>query len=79
LFVIAAALMAMYVLNKRFALFVESSGGATLGLVFKPSVIEGVQIDSQRVQDVVALTRELIIAAQRGGATTPGQSPNMYG
>lgn len=67
LLLIASASMFMYALNKRFALFIESSGGATLGLVFKPSMIEGVQVDEQRVQQIVTLTRELIIAAQRGG------------
>jgi hypothetical protein len=79
--VIALAMMIAYALNKRFALYVESSGGATLGLVFKPSVIEGVQVDSQRVQAVVDLTRELILAAQRGGGAQPsyGHAPATYG
>lgn len=62
----ALVCVVLYAIRRRFAVFVESSGGAVFGLVFLPSVIEGVQVDIQRVQSVVDLTRELVIAAQRG-------------
>ncbi|MDQ7780894.1 MAG: hypothetical protein RDV41_14450 [Planctomycetota bacterium] len=63
-FGIAVGLAIVYALEKRMALFVESSGGATFGLVFKRSVIEDVPVDIAKVQVVVDMIRELVIASQ---------------
>lgn len=66
--VIALILVISYALGKKMALYVESSGGATFGLIFKRSVIEGVAVDIDRVKAVVDLIRELVIAAQHRSA-----------
>ena len=55
---------AMYSLEKRMALSVESSGGAVFGLVFKRSLIEGVAVDVNKVKEVIAIIREMALAAQ---------------
>lgn len=64
-FVVAAVLVVAYFLSKKMAVFVESSGGATFGLIFKRSVIEGVTVDIDKVKAVVDIIRELVIACQQ--------------
>src|ERR1043166_1130910 len=59
-FVVAAVLVVAYFLSKKMAVFVESSGGATFGLIFKRSVIEGVTVDIDKVKAVVAIIPELV-------------------
>jgi hypothetical protein len=63
--VLAAIFVAAYFLSKKMAVFVESSGGTTFGLVFKPSVIEGVTVDIEKVKTVVDMIRELVITCQQ--------------
>jgi hypothetical protein len=63
--VVAAVLVVAYFLSKKMAVFIESSGGAALGLIFKPSVIEGVPVDIQKVKSVVDIVRELVITCQQ--------------
>lgn len=72
LLVVAAVLVVAYFLSKKMAVFVESSGGATFGLIFKPSVIEGVTVDIEKVKVVVDVIRELVIACQHQRDPTPG-------
>jgi len=66
--VVAAILVVCYFLSKKMAVFVESAGGATFGLVFKPSVIEGVTVDVEKVKAVVDIIRELVITCQQKNA-----------
>lgn len=66
--VIALILVIAYFLSKKMAVFVESSGGATFGLIFKPSIIEGVTVDITKVKAVVDIIRELVIACQQRAA-----------
>jgi len=61
---IVAACLVFYWLEKRMALYVESTGGAIFGLVFKRSIIEGVEVDINKVKAVVDLTREMVLQAQ---------------
>ena len=63
--VLAAIFVVAYFLSKKMAVFVESSGGTTFGLVFKPSVIEGVTVDIEKVKTVVDMIRELVITCQQ--------------
>ncbi len=44
-------LILVYVLSKKFYLEIHSQGGPSIGLLFKPNVIEGVQIDVERHRD----------------------------
>jgi hypothetical protein len=62
---VAAILVVAYFLSKKMAVFVESSGGTTFGLVFKPSVIEGVTVDIEKVKTVVDMIREMVITCQQ--------------
>lgn len=64
---VAFFLLVSYILSKKMAIFVESSGGATFGLVFKPSIIEGVTVDDVKVRAVVGLIRDLAARSQRKG------------
>lgn len=64
---VAAVLLVSYILGKKMALFVESSGGTIFGLVFKRGVIEGVPVDIDKVKAVVEIIRELVIASQAKG------------
>jgi len=59
--VIAVALMAVYVLTKKFFIEVHPHGGPAIGLLFKPNVIEGVPIDVGKALAVVALIRDMIV------------------
>lgn len=63
--VVAVVLVIAYFLSKKMAVFVESTGGATFGLIFKPSVIEGVTVDIEKVKAVVDIIRELVITCQQ--------------
>ena len=63
--VLALVLVVAYFLSRKMAIFVESSGGATFGVIFKRSVIEGVTVDIAKVKSVVDIIRELVIACQQ--------------
>lgn len=63
--VIAGILAIAYVLSKKMAVSVESAGGASFGLVFKRSIIEGVPVDIDKVKVVVDIIRELVITCQQ--------------
>jgi hypothetical protein len=54
-------LVLVYVLSKKFYLEVYSQGGPSIGLLFKPNVIEGVQIDVERALSIVTVIRDLVV------------------
>lgn len=66
----AVLLILMYVISKRFYLEIHSQGGPSITLLFKPNVIEGVQIDADRALSVVTVIRDLVIESIK----TPTQS-----
>lgn len=68
--VVALGLVIVYFTEKKMAIFVESSGGAIIGMVFKPSVIEGVDVDIERVRNVVVVIREVVLAGRVGTMTS---------
>jgi hypothetical protein len=51
----------LYVLSKKFYLEIHSQGGPAIGLLFKPNVLEGVQIDAERALSVVSVIRDLVM------------------
>lgn len=54
-------LILSYVLTKKFYLEIHSQGGPSIGLLFKPNVIEGVQIDAERALSIVSVIRDLVM------------------
>lgn len=64
-FIVVIVLVVAYFLSRKMAVFVESSGGATFGLIFKRSVIEGVPVDIDKVKAVVDIIREMVINCQQ--------------
>lgn len=52
---LSLACLVAYALEKRMGIFIESSGGARFGLVFKRSVIEGVPVHIGRVSQAVGI------------------------
>ncbi len=57
----AVLLILTYVISKKFYLEIYSQGGPSIVLLFKPNVIEGVQIDAERALSVVTVIRDLVI------------------
>jgi hypothetical protein len=62
---VSLVLVVSYFLSRKMAVFVESSGGTTVGLVFKQSIIEGVTVDIDKVKSLVDIIRELVITCQQ--------------
>jgi hypothetical protein len=58
-------LILVYVLSKKFYLEIHSQGGPSIGLLFKPNVIEGVQIDVERALSIVTVIRDLVVESNR--------------
>lgn len=58
---IAAGLVALYVVSKKFFLEIHSQGGPSIGLLFKPNVIEGVPINVERALSIAAVIRDLVV------------------
>jgi hypothetical protein len=63
--VLGGILFASYWLSKSMLISIETMGGMfPLGLRFKPSVIEGVSVDIQKVLQAVRLINQRVVAAQ---------------
>jgi hypothetical protein len=58
-------LILVYVLSKKFYLEIHSLGGPSIGLLFKPNVIEGVQIDVERALSIVTVIRDLVVESNK--------------
>lgn len=64
-FVLLAGPFALwYHLSRKLVLAVRSRGGDSHGLVFKPSVIEGVSVDLDRALQAMALIQRKVLEAQ---------------
>ena len=63
--IVAVVFVVAYFLSRKMAVYVESSGGATFGLIFKRSIIEGVEVDINKVKALVDIIRELVINCQQ--------------
>jgi len=64
-------LILTYVLSKKFYLEIHSQGGPSIGLLFKPNVIEGVPIDVERALSIVSVIRDLVVQSiERPSQTT---------
>lgn len=60
-----------YALNKKFFIDLHASGAPTISLLLRPNVLEGVPIDVTRALAVVAVIRDLTLAASQ-----PRSSPD---
>lgn len=53
-----------FVLNKELILTVESAGGLSTGLLFKPSVIENISVDMAQAQRITDIINEAMVKSQ---------------
>ena len=59
---------ALYYLEKRILVQVETTGGAVISIAFKRSIIEGVEVDVENAREVMAIINQHISNANRLGA-----------
>lgn len=52
--ILGAIFVALYILNKTMSIYVMNGGETPYGLSFKPSIIEGVEINSELVYQAIA-------------------------
>jgi hypothetical protein len=66
-------MLALFFLEKRVFISVETTGGATYAIAFKRSIIEGVAVDQERAKEVLALVQRNILmsAAADAGRHAP--------
>jgi hypothetical protein len=53
-----------YWLTKKFVLLLQTSGGGYFGISFKPSVIENVNVDINKVKETIVLINQAILKIQ---------------
>ena len=71
--IIAAVLLVMYVVSKKFFIEVYAQGGPSIALLFKPNVLEGVAIDVDQAMAVVDVIRDMIV--YEGAAVSSPRMP----
>ena len=59
--VLCIVMFVMYMLKKEMSLFAQNGGDTLWGLTFKRSIIEGVDVDSQKVNTAVGLMNSRVI------------------
>jgi hypothetical protein len=69
--VFAVVSVVLYYINKRFYVGVFPQGGWPMLLVFKPNVIEGVELNLERALEVASIIRRLTVDSRRGFADAP--------
>jgi hypothetical protein len=79
LWVISLLSLIYYLLNKVMFIGFETSGGGTYGFAFKASVIEGVGIDINRVEQTIDYVNSLISSAALGEVVLESAKPNAIG
>lgn len=60
----------IYQFSKKIDITVQGRGGSYFGLSFSPSLIEGVRIDLDKANEIIALVNKYVIAAQTGKPIT---------
>lgn len=65
-----AIALGLYFINKRFYVGVFPQGGWPMLMVFKPNVIEGVELNLERALEVASIIRRLTVHSRRESATT---------
>jgi len=60
--------------SKKFYLEIHSQGGPSIGLLFKPNVIEGVPIDVERALSIVSVIRDLVVQSNERPSQTTADS-----
>ncbi len=83
---IAGLCVLAYALKKEMTLSITTTSGLVVGLKFKRSVIEGVPVDIARVESVIRLVHDLVLASTGGIADHKPHSvsdgppaPSRYG
>jgi len=64
LLVIAAFCFVSYWLSKTLTIFIETNGGTMIGLAFKRSLIENVQVDIDEALRTITLINRAVLSAQ---------------
>jgi hypothetical protein len=64
--VLGAIFFIVYWLSKKIVITIETSGGMTLGLAFKRSVIENVSVDIQEALKAISIINENVVKSQTG-------------
>ena len=64
LLIVAAFFFISYWLSKTLTIFIETSGGTMIGLAFKRSLIENVQVDIEEALRTINLINRAVLAAQ---------------
>lgn len=54
----------LYYFNKSVSIRVQSKGGAVFGMRFRPSLIENVSVDQERVRRTIELIHARIVEIQ---------------
>jgi hypothetical protein len=68
---IGVVLYVVYALSKRILISVETSGGRSLGVAFKRSVIENISIELHQARAAVALLNRTLLAVHEGQRLGP--------
>lgn len=58
--IISLALVLIYYLQKKLAITIETFGGTTMGVVFKPSIIENVSVDMNMAFRAISVINQLV-------------------
>jgi len=74
---VAAFLIWLYAINKRFFVNIYAQGGPPIMLSFKPNVIEGVPLDLDGALRVVKIIRDRVLASVTPASTVSFRSPEM--
>lgn len=56
----------IYYFNKKIRIMVQGRGGAFWGLSFSPSLIEGINVDIKKAEEIVTLVNKYVIKEQTG-------------
>ena len=79
MWVISLVSLIYYLLNKVMFIGFETSGGGTYGFAFKASVIEGVGVDINRVEQTIDFVNSLISSAALGEVVLESAKPKAIG
>lgn len=76
---VGGILLAVYWFSNRLQISVETFGGSTIGLRFKRSVIENVDVDFEKAAAVVELLHQIMLASQSVSARSEKSSGSTVG
>lgn len=62
--IVAAIFFALYYFKKMIRIMVQTKGGGIFGMCFSPSFIEGINVNIEKAQEVVALINKYMLQEQ---------------